>query len=183
MIIIVFSGLVGNVLSLCVFLRVKKRLPKIKDSHCMVTIVLTNTAALIIYTYTHVLNGLIEHLNAQKSDHWINKIDLYTTNALMCKLVSFFANFMRILSSFIILSFVLERLFAVFYPLKTFYKSINKVIVYLMLTIASMLLAADSLIKSFKWTRTRRLTKRYAWSWTTTLAARLYTTNSVWYVS
>ena len=116
--ILIIIGLIGNLTSMITFLYSKSNLPKIASSNFLILLTLVNIIYLCLYWYTSTLNRTIFYLSLKGKTNVLNSFNLIDKNVMMCKIVGFIKNMFRTLNVSILVIFSLERLLAVYYPVK-----------------------------------------------------------------
>ncbi len=115
--LIVILGIIGNLVSFCVFLRAGKKISKsrIITKHLLILLTISNSVYLIFFWYFSIFPKLLvqfQHLNTFKNFYIIN------SNIFVCKLISYWISIAICVNSSITASFSLERALAINFPLK-----------------------------------------------------------------
>ena len=132
-------GIVGNVISVLVFLRCNRKTRKIKSNNILIMLTISNTLYLILYWYYSVLPKLILHFRGpsanltlySNSSTYVNatfehahiyslmsRLYQINSNLFVCKLVSYLISVSIFMNASITVTFSLERALAINFPLK-----------------------------------------------------------------
>ena len=109
--VILGVGLIGNVFTFIVLVYSKKKKSHIVASNYLILLTAANTCYLLSHFNTDSYNRIIYHFN-------INNIQLLHSNQLACKGFYYLKHCARYINTMLTVCFSLERLLAVYYPLK-----------------------------------------------------------------
>ena len=115
--IIVILGIIGNLVSFCVFVRAGKKISKsrIITKHLLILLTISNSVYLIFFWYFSVFPKLLTHF---KQFRPFKDFYIINSNIFVCKLVSYWISIAICVNSSITASFSLERALAINFPLK-----------------------------------------------------------------
>lgn len=111
---LIIVGLIGNMYALVVLVYARNKHPHIVGSTYLIILTLTNTAFLLIHFYMTTYVRIIYHFGLDYKTY----LQVTTTSQLACKLLNYLRYSFRILNTMMTLSFSIERLLAVYCPLK-----------------------------------------------------------------
>ena len=110
---LVVVGLIGNIISLVIFIRSCSQTPKIITRHSLLLLTLSNTIYLILFWYYKVLPKIV---NAYLANSSLSSVYLVDSNTFMCKSIIYSINVAISLNASITVSFSLERAFVINFP-------------------------------------------------------------------
>ncbi len=114
---LVIIGIIGNIISLQVFMRSGRCQPIIIQRHSLILLTLTNTIYLLNFSYFKIVPKLLEsNMFNQSTIHFFENIYVMDTSVYSCKIVMYLLNAATCLNSFITTSFSLERAFVIKFP-------------------------------------------------------------------
>lgn len=114
---LVLIGLIGNIISIKVFMRSGHCPPLILQRHSLILLTLSNTIYLIVFFYSRVLSKLLNSPMFDSSTiNFLSKIYLMNDNAFICKFFNYTIHVAICLNAFITTSFSLERAFVINFP-------------------------------------------------------------------
>jgi hypothetical protein len=124
-IIVILIGLIGNSITAFVFLQSRFR---INSSHVyLLSLALIDSSFLLIHfledtirTYESIV---VDTILDDNFNSFIKSLNIVNSNDFICKLISYLRYVIRLISSFLIMAFTLQRLFVVYNPLKNKFKS------------------------------------------------------------
>ena len=105
-------GLLGNLVSLIIFVNADKHLPKIASRNYLILLTIVNTVYLLTHWYNSTFTRIM--INYKLFVTW----DLFNTSSIVCRSVGFTKSLCRMLSVLLTMTFSLERLLAIVAPLK-----------------------------------------------------------------
>ena len=122
--IVILIGLIGNSITAFVFLQSRFR---INSSHVyLLSLALIDSSFLLIHfledtirTYESIVDSILN----DNFNTFIKSLNIVNSNDFICKLISYLRYVIRLISSFLIMAFTLQRLFVVYNPLKNKFKS------------------------------------------------------------
>ncbi len=122
--VVILIGLVGNSITAFVFLQSRFR---INSSHVyLLSLALIDSSFLLIHfledtirTYESIVDSILD----DNFNSFIKSLNIVNSNDFMCKLISYLRYVIRLISSFLIMAFTLQRLFVVYNPLRNKFKS------------------------------------------------------------
>lgn len=129
--VIIAVGLVGNGLSLAVFM--SKGLRKLTASTYLTALSLADTATLLFYVFVEWLRRGIVILNPEL------KLKILDQNG-MCQILLYLAYVSRFMSAWIIVLFTVERFTGICHPLRSFKRSGRKVLLMMFLLAGILML-------------------------------------------
>ena len=124
---LVLIGVLGNMVSFKVILRVNQQVPRLMTKHTLILLTVFNTIYLILFWYYSVLPKLIQHFNLDFNPNMQNisliqtcmhKFYQINSNVFVCKLISYLISVSIFMNSSITVTFSLERALAINFPLK-----------------------------------------------------------------
>ncbi len=114
---LIIIGIIGNIISLKIFMRSGHCQPIIIQRHSLIILTLANTIYLLNFSYFKIVPKLLQsNMFSQSTIDFFEKIYLMDTNVLSCKIVLYLLNAATCLNSFITTSFSLERAFVIKFP-------------------------------------------------------------------
>ena len=116
--ILIIVGLIGNLTSLITFIFINSNFLKLASSNFLISLTLANIIYLCLFCYTSTLNRTIFYLNLNGQTNILNSINLIDKNYQVCKILGLIKNICLTLNVSILILFSLERLLAVYFPVK-----------------------------------------------------------------
>lgn len=114
---LVLIGLIGNIISIKVFMRSGHCPPLILQRHSLILLTLSNTIYLVVFFYLCVLSKLLNSPMFDSSTiNFLNKLYLMNDSAFICKFFNYTLHVAICLNAFITTSFSLERAFVINFP-------------------------------------------------------------------
>ena len=116
---LIVIGIIGNFLSLIIFIRSSFYSPKIVTRYSLILLTVSNSIYLILFWYISILPSF-NVIFKISSDNILKKIHLLSnTNVIFCKMSYYLINVCLCLNALITVSFSLERAIAINFPLKS----------------------------------------------------------------
>ena len=118
-IIVIFIGLIGNLLIKVVFLREKFR-SNSSHIYLLCSAIVDNS-----FLITHFFEDSIrtyKDIYADNNTVLINFLNIVDKHNFICRLISYLRNLLRFISAYIVVAFTIQRLFIVYKPLSTSFK-------------------------------------------------------------
>ena len=115
-VLIIIGGLIGNLLTIIILLYSKATCKNKKiGSNYLIVLAITNTVCLTLQFYMNTYNQIVSHFDLTMS----SAFQLFDSNIYVCKSLPYLKHCARSLNTMITVCFSLERLIAVYWPLKT----------------------------------------------------------------
>lgn len=140
LVLIVF-GLAGNVCAFLVLVRSRKRSLRITGSSYLIILTLANVCFLLIQFYIGTYNRIIFYFGID----YKSSLQLLDSNEAFCKILPYLRYSTRFLNAAITACFSLERLFAVYNPLRTRSLRIKCLFSFKLVIVVSFLLPSYSI--------------------------------------
>jgi len=115
-------GLFSNSISVMVLLYCKKKSARINSINSLIFFTLTNILFLVFHFYNSTLSRIIYYFNLDKT--FFMKIHLYESNSAVCKIITYTKLLIRFSNLSIIINFSFKRIFAIYFPIKSFRKDL-----------------------------------------------------------
>nr|QVK45776.1 G protein-coupled receptor [Proales similis] len=123
---LVFVGLVGNIISLLVFIRAGRKAPRIITRNLLILLSLSNIGYLLSFWYFLILNNWIRSLRDQADTHGLNwllqiltSLHRVHSNNFVCKSIVYLIGLTICLNASITVLLSVERALAINFPLWT----------------------------------------------------------------
>ncbi|CAF0912635.1 unnamed protein product [Brachionus calyciflorus] len=111
-------GCLSNILAFIVLICPKNKYHKIASSKYLIFLTIVNTIYLIIHFNIYTLNRLIYALNLHETNNSLSRLYVFDTNPFFCGFYSYLKYVCRILNVTLTACFSLERVYAVYYPIR-----------------------------------------------------------------
>lgn len=137
---LILTGCVGCLLSVLVFVNSIGKAPKIGAVNFLIALSTANFVFLVLHWFINTSQVLSDYYSFL---HIIKTLtNFVNTNRLACKTANHLYNMVRCLSTFLTLTFSLERTFAIYYPFRMIkYKQSSNSVIIVLLVVVSFLLS------------------------------------------
>lgn len=122
---LVLIGFAGGFITLMVFWHAKGKPPKIGGQNYLTILTITNSLFLTFHWFINTSHLIIDYFDIRNGQAIFYLLNLVNYSNLTCKLMNFLSAAVRSMSTYLTLTFSLERTFATYFPFKMMHHKQN----------------------------------------------------------